>query len=408
MSRTSIGCVCAHGRDLRVPAPQPRPLPEHRHRSRHDSEDATPGEELQQDGTLGGQVLAAEEAGGGAVAVERVRGQHDRRAVPRRLVGGEVLARRVEPLALEVHAAPVRAVVVPEELRPREQVARPLVLADRVERHHQLARLGGRDPRPVRHAADAEALDDERRPSRHRCARARLRRGGRRRGSGSTSPSPSATCRGSRRDDARWRSRAGRARAPSRDAPGRRCSAVAIAHRRLMWMLDEPVSSAPSAGSSARHAIAPPGAWQREHVVDHPLDDVATVRARNAVVAGRQVVVPHADRDVGRYVGVERAVDHLVADVVRVPAAVRQLPGRASHAYARAASSWRPPTSRAMAASTMFHGSVLPPTTQGMWPSGACTRAIASTVRCRSCGVTASPRTRRGSCPARGLSARSR
>ena len=41
-----------------------------------------------------------------------------------------------------------------------------VVAADGVERHHQLARLGGGDPRAVGHAPDAAALDDERRPPR--------------------------------------------------------------------------------------------------------------------------------------------------------------------------------------------------------------------------------------------------
>ena len=36
---------------------------------------------------------------------------------------------------------------------------------------------------------------------------------------------------------------------------------MAIAQRRLMWTLDEPVSSAPSGLSSARHAISPVSVW---------------------------------------------------------------------------------------------------------------------------------------------------
>ena len=63
----------------------------------------------------------------GPVAAERVGGEHDRGAVPRRLLGGEVLAGLVEALAVEVHAGPVRAVVVAEELHPGEQRRAPLV-----------------------------------------------------------------------------------------------------------------------------------------------------------------------------------------------------------------------------------------------------------------------------------------
>ena len=41
-----------------------------------------------------------------------------------------------------------------------------------------------------------------------------------------------------------------------------RRSAIAMAHLRLWWMLDEPVSSAPSSGSSPRHAISPVSRWK--------------------------------------------------------------------------------------------------------------------------------------------------
>src|SRR5690349_7094154 len=62
------------------------------------------------------------------------------------------------------------------------------------------------------------------------------------------------------------------------------------------------------------------------------------------------------------------------------------------HSYARRASSWRPPTSSAIAASTRFHGSVLPPGTHGMLPSACCTEAIASTVA-RTCARLMTPGT---------------
>src|SRR5262245_35489928 len=61
---------------------------------------------------------------------------------------------------------------------------------------------------------------------------------------------------------------------------------------------------------------------------------------------------------------------------------------RTSHAYARSASAYKPPTSRAIAASTRFHGSVLPPGTHGMLPSACCTEAIASIVAATSAGVS--------------------
>ena len=47
---------------------------------------------------------------------------HDCRAVPRRLLGREVVAGLVEALAVEVHAGPVAAVVVAQEVHPREQL----------------------------------------------------------------------------------------------------------------------------------------------------------------------------------------------------------------------------------------------------------------------------------------------
>src|SRR4029079_14679768 len=71
-----------------------------------------------------GEVLAAEQSGRRALAAERVGGEEHRRGVPRRVVGGEVLAGTVEDLAVEVHAAPVGAVVVAQELDPAEQLVR--------------------------------------------------------------------------------------------------------------------------------------------------------------------------------------------------------------------------------------------------------------------------------------------
>src|SRR3954466_15129860 len=60
---------------------------------------------------------------------------------------------------------------------------------------------------------------------------------------------------------------------------------------------------------------------------------------------------------------------------------------RASHSYARSASANRFPTSSAIAASTKFQGSVWPPGTHGMFPSGCCTHAIPSIVCAISSGV---------------------
>src|SRR5437899_829165 len=60
----------------------------------------------------------------------------------------------------------------------------------------------------------------------------------------------------------------------------------------------------------------------------------------------------------------------------------------ASHSYAARDSSWRPPRSRAMAASTMFQGSVCPPGVHGMLPSGSWMVAMASTVSSNSAALT--------------------
>ncbi len=168
-----------------------------------------------------GEALAAEEARGGAGAGERVRGEHDRGRVPRRLLDGVELAVEVEGVVVEVGAGPVAAAVGAQELHRPEELAGVVVRSDGVERHDQLARLRRGDPRTVGHAAHAAALDHERAPSGRRSARWRGSRAARRRGWGSTSPSPSGPCRGTRRDGARWRWRARRATAPSRDARGR-------------------------------------------------------------------------------------------------------------------------------------------------------------------------------------------
>src|SRR5262249_36974785 len=73
-----------------------------------------------------------------------------------------------------------------------------------------------------------------------------------------------------------------------------------------------------------------------------------------------------------------------------------------SHSYARSASVNREPRSRAIAASTRFHGSVLPPGTHGMFPVGICTEAIASMVWAMSARVT-TPGTSGSSCSVKGF-----
>ena len=130
-------------------------------------------------------------------------------------------------------------------------------------------------------------------------------------------------------------------------------------------------------------------------------------------VAGREVMVPCAGRDVARDVRVQRGVFDGVTEVVRMPAAVGALHAR-EPVVRRAASSWRPPTSRAIAASTRFHGSVCAPGVHGMLPSASWIDAIASTVAASSPTVmipatagssvmrVISPCTPRGSCRAPG------
>ena len=114
----------------------------------------------------GGKPDAAEESRGRTVTAECVRGKNDRGAVPRGLFSRVELARLVEAIALEVHAGPVRAVFVAQELHAGEQVVGALVQPDRVERHHELARLGRGDPWLIRHAAHAASRRDERVPLR--------------------------------------------------------------------------------------------------------------------------------------------------------------------------------------------------------------------------------------------------
>ena len=84
-------------------------------------------------GEADGEPFAAEEAGGGAGTGERVGCEHDRGGVPGRVIRRVVLAGLVEATAVEVHPAPIGAVIVAEELHPGEQVVGALVLADRVE-----------------------------------------------------------------------------------------------------------------------------------------------------------------------------------------------------------------------------------------------------------------------------------
>ena len=111
-------------------------------------------------------------------------------------------------------------------LHVREQRAAPgRVVAERVERHRELAGLGAGDPRVGVDAADAEPGDDELVPAAVEQRRGRPRRARRRRGPGSTSPSSRSTCPGTGRGARAPRGRAGRRRAPTPAAgrrPGRR------------------------------------------------------------------------------------------------------------------------------------------------------------------------------------------
>ena len=86
-------------------------------------------------------------------------------------------------------------------------------------------------------------------------------------------------------------------------------------------------------------------------------------------VAAYQPVVPDADRDVGRHVGLAAGV----LDHARPPIFIGQEPSRRwvrrTQAQARSAASYRPATSSAIAASTWFQTSVWPPTVHGIAPS---------------------------------------
>ena len=92
-------------------------------------------------------------------------------------------------------------------------------------------------------------------------------------------------------------------------------------------MLDDPVRSAPL--PSTRSGVGVPldlagRVLVVEREVDGPFDDREELLEERGV-AGREVVVPHAVRDVAGDVGVERALLDLVTDVVGVPRAVGPL-----------------------------------------------------------------------------------
>ena len=229
----------------------------------------------------------------------------------------------LELATLEVGSGPVAAALGAQELHRPEQHACLLVRADRVERHHHLARLGRGDPRTVRHAAQPAALDRERRPS------------GR---------------------DARVRRVAAQHTAEDRVVPVHRPALLVEEHVGTVGDGDReraerelPVGpfviellrdrdGAPQAQVDARRpgeqravvgVVAAPRdlaglALEVERVVDrrfHHRPELAEVRR----VTGGEVVVPRAGRDVAGDVRVERRVLHLVAEVVRVPAAVGAL-----------------------------------------------------------------------------------
>ena len=202
---------------------------------------------------------------------------------------------------------------------------------------------------------------------------------------------------------------------------GRSCprrSAIAIAQRRLRVDARRAGEQRAVVGVVAAPRDLAGRVLVVEREVDRALDRRPAARSRKRGVAGGEVVVPHAVGDVAGDVGVERGVLDLVAEVVRVPRAVGALhAGAATRTRARA-SSCRPPTSSAIAASTRFHGSVWPPGVHGMLPSGSWIAAIASTVcaqlaggddagdvgqaRGRASEAAPSPCRRRGSCRAPG------
>ncbi len=126
-----------------------------------------------------------------------------------------------------------------------------------------------------------------------------------------------------------------------------RRSAIASAHFRLWWMLDDPVSSAPSSGSSPRHAISPVSRW-KSSAKSMAASTVGHSCRRYAVSPVIEVVVPRAGGDVTGDVGVEGGVLDLVAEVVGVPSAVGALhagePVVARHATRRRVRRGRAPS----------------------------------------------------------------
>ena len=226
-------------------------------------------------------------------------------------------------------AGPVAAVVVAQVLHVGEQPRRAVAVAERLQSERQLARLGAGDPRVGGDAADAEAWDDEVVPPLVQRAGSRRGRGRRRRGPGSTSPSRSCSCPGTGRGwcARAWRSRPAASSHSGCGSPSR--SARAMPARSEWWTLDEPASSASSCAGRRPSAHSGPRRCRRTAAAG----ETTQSRARRTgghtgprtPRRGDQPVVPHADGEVRRHVGLAAGVDDVAGDVLQRPGSVGPL-----------------------------------------------------------------------------------
>jgi hypothetical protein len=220
------------------------------------------------------------------------------------------------------------AVVGPELLGPREQLARDLGLAHHQVGEHALARLGRGDPRTVGDAAHAALVHDER-----------------------VAPLGEAEAPGLTRDHAGehrvvpvhrpavlGRERVGLV---SDDVREPRCAQLPVGPlvAEVLGQRDGAAQAVADARRAGEQRERPGRAvlvscpqdlaarrLELEHEVDGALDD-RPERLEEALVAGEQVVVPHARGDVGDDVGVELLLLDPVGQVVLVPGAVGPLLG---------------------------------------------------------------------------------
>ena len=148
-------------------------------------------------------------------------------------------------------------------------------------------------------------------------------------------------------------------------------------------MLEDAASSASAltvAGRSCAHSCdqaMPPNDSCSPHTRSRARRTTGQMRDHEAQLAAHQPVVPDADGDVRRHVGLA-----LASSTAPPTTFIGHDPSArwvcATHLHARSTSSSRPATSRAIAASTWFHRSAWPPEIHGIAPSCSCTAAMAA------------------------------